>query len=114
MQALSFANANVQILQVAGQTANKAVDAASAASQPRVPKDFKMPKQINSYADYLKYAGQANGIIPVTPEADSDAAMSPDAAPGPMSEDGTLLCLLHSILVLSRLLPDIIVSQLAE
>lgn len=93
--------ADAQILQVAGETANKAADAAA---KPTVPKNFKMPKQINSYADYLKYAGQANGIIPVTPEAESDAAMSPNAAPGPMSEGGTLLRLLHSTLVPSRLM----------
>ena len=87
---------------MAGETANKAADAAA---KPTVPKNFKMPKQINSYADYLKYAGQANGIIPVTPEAESDAAMSPNAAPGPMSEGATLLCLLHSsTLVPSRLM----------
>ena len=71
---------------MAGETANKAADAAT---KPTVPKNFKMPKQINSYADYLKYAGQANGIIPVTPEAEAEA-MSPDAAPGPMSGDGVL------------------------
>ena len=46
--------------------------------QVAVPKNFQKPKNIQSYAQYLKYAGQATGILPIQPEADS-----PSAAPGP-------------------------------
>ncbi len=46
--------------------------------QSQVPKNFQRPKGIHSYAQYLKYAGQASGILPVQPEADS-----PSSAPGP-------------------------------
>ena len=64
-----------QVLAVAGETVNKAADAAVT---PQVPKNFVKPKQITSYGQYLKYAGQAAGILPIQPEADS-----PSAAPGP-------------------------------
>ena len=46
--------------------------------QVAVPKNFQRPKNIHSYAQYLKYAGQATGILPIQPEADS-----PTSAPGP-------------------------------
>ena len=67
----------LQVLAVAGETLNKAGEAA-AMSQTHVPKNFQRPKNIRSYAQYLKYAGQASGILPVEPEADS-----PSVAPGP-------------------------------
>lgn len=65
----------MQILSVAGESANKAFESGLT---PQVPANFKKPSKINSYSDYLKYAGQAAGILPVMPEADS-----PAMAPGP-------------------------------
>ncbi len=47
-------------------------------TQSQVPKNFQRPKQIRSYGQYLKAAGEASGILPIQPEADS-----PSAAPGP-------------------------------
>ncbi|BDA42886.1 hypothetical protein COCOBI_03-7790 [Coccomyxa sp. Obi] len=50
-------------------------------AQPTLNKNFKMPKNIKSYAEYLKYAGMATGVIPVEPFAEE--AFAP--AEGPSS-----------------------------
>lgn len=71
----------LQVLAVAGDTVNKA---AESATTPQVPKNFVKPKQITSYGQYLKYAGQAAGILPIQPEADS-----PSGAPGPAAGTAT-------------------------
>lgn len=68
-----------QVLAVAGDTLNKAGEAVMQ-PQVQVPKNYQAPKNIRSYAQYLKAAGQATGILPIQPEADS-----PSVAPGPSS-----------------------------
>ncbi len=41
---------------------------------------FKMPKNIKSYSEYLKYVGMAQGILPIEPFAE-DSLMAPAAGP---------------------------------
>lgn len=71
-----------QILNVAGEATNKVLEAGLT---PQVPKNFKMPKTITSYSQYLRYAGMASGILPVTPEADAPTAAEVPLAAGPSS-----------------------------
>lgn len=58
--------------------------------------NFKKPTHINNYAEYIRYAGQALGYLPVEPEADAPApgpgaAMAPNSAPaGPLCIDAAL------------------------
>jgi hypothetical protein len=61
----------------------------------QVPKDFKRPKTITSYSQYLKYAGQASGILPITPEAEAPMAAEMPLAAGPSSAVGMVL-IVHS------------------
>ena len=49
-------------------------------AQTLVNKNFKMPKNIKSYSEYLKYAGMATGALPVEPFAEEAFA-----AEGPSS-----------------------------
>jgi hypothetical protein len=56
-----------------------------------VPKNFKMPKTINSYGEYLKYAGEASGVLPITPEAEAPTAAEGSLAAGPSSAVGVVL-----------------------
>ena len=56
-----------------------------------MPKNFKMPKTINSYGEYLKYAGEASGVLPITPEAEAPTAAEGSLAAGPSSAVGVVL-----------------------
>lgn len=42
----------------------------SISAQLTVNKNFKMPKNIKSYSEYLKYAGMATGALPIEPFAE--------------------------------------------
>lgn len=41
---------------------------------------FKMPKNIKSYSEYLKYVGMAQGILPTEPFAE-ESLLAPAAGP---------------------------------
>ena len=63
-----------------------ALPASNAQMPHQLPKGFKNPNSINNYGEYLKYAGQALGYLPIEPEADAPApgpggAFAPDSAP---------------------------------
>ncbi len=47
------------------------------AQMPKVDPNFKMPKNIKSYSEYLKYVGMAQGILPIEPLAEEAFAPGP-------------------------------------
>ncbi|EIE24474.1 hypothetical protein COCSUDRAFT_52973 [Coccomyxa subellipsoidea C-169] len=47
------------------------------AQMPAVDPNFKMPKNIKSYSEYLKYVGMAQGILPIEPLAEEAFAPGP-------------------------------------
>lgn len=59
-------------------------------AQSTVNKNFKMPKNIKSYSEYLKYAGMATGALPIEPLAEEVSAEGPSAGAQKTTEKGTV------------------------
>ena len=51
----------------------------SSSAQTKINPNFKMPKNIKSYSQYLRYMGMATGVIPVEPFAEDAFAPAPSA-----------------------------------
>ena len=49
----------------------------TSSAQTKINPNFKMPKNIKSYSQYLKYMGMATGVLPIEPFAEDAFAPAP-------------------------------------